>query len=356
METGTGTGSQRVALPDGGRPVPVGVKLGSTRTVIAFPAPDGSGLRIVRTLTCLAEYENPITGEKRYAYGDDAAAEYADSVEFPLRSGLPGGERTERTQRFFDAVVDSHGVPENSVVVYATPTTDDPAGQETLRQVIRRSPIGSAGIERYPEALCGSIPALGDGLEAVETVFLAVNLGSTNLEIAAYRRGEQLSPYRTGAVTGNEVDRRIVTNIENETQSRVHADINTAREYKERHADFDDFEPVTEMIQQPGGGRLEFTLEWSVMDAVDEYLDDVVDEFAGTFLPALSNSNMRVYRLAFDQPVVLTGGMACIPGLVEEFEKRVRDRTGEEISATRPDRPDLAATIGAYRIAARLGG
>ena len=354
MDTGAGSGSRRVALPDGGGPVPVGVKLGSTRTVLAFPAPDGSGLQTVRTLTCLAEYENPITGEQRYAYGDNAAAEYPESVEFPLRSGLPGGERTERTQRFFDAVIDSHGVPENSVVVYATPTTDDPAGQETLRQVIDWSPIGTAGIERYPEALCGSIPAVGSGLEAVETVFLALNLGSTNLEIAAYRRGEQLSPYRTGAVTGNEVDRTIVSNIENETQSRVHADINTAREHKEQHADFVDFEPITDVIQQPGGGRLEFTLEWSVMDAVDEYLDDVVETFAEEFLPALSNSNMRVYRLAFDRPIVLTGGMACIPGLVEEFENRVREQTGKELSATRPDRPDLAATIGAYRIAARL--
>ena len=355
MEMDTG-GRDPSVIRDGGMPVPVGVKLGSTRTVLALPAADGSGLQVVRTLTCLASYENPITGETKYAYGDDAAAEYPDSVQFPLRSGLPdAGTQTERTQQFFDAVIDAHDVPENSVVVYATPTTENQSGQENLRQVIERSRIGAAGIERYPEALCGSIPALGEGLEAVETVFVALNLGSTNLEIAAYRRGEQVAPYRTGAVTGNEVDRKITTNIENETQSRVHVDINTAREYKEQHADFERFDPIEEVIQQPGGGRHEFTLEWSIMDAVEEYLDAVVEKFADEFLPQLSGSQMRVYQLAFNQPVVLTGGMACIPGIVDAFERRVNERIGEEISAIAPDRADLAATVGAYRIATLLG-
>jgi hypothetical protein len=227
-------GRERTARSDGGTPVPVGVKLGSTRTVFAFPAADGSGVQTVRTLTCLASYEHPLTGNTEYQYGDDAAAEYPDRVVFPLRSGLPeSGTQTEQTQQFFDAVVDAHDLPERSVVVYATPTTDDQSGQRNLRRIIERSRIGSAGIERYPEALCGSILALGNGLAAVETVFLALNLGSTNLEIAAYRRGEQIFRYRTGAVSGNEVDREIVTNVENETQSRVHIDINTAREYKE---------------------------------------------------------------------------------------------------------------------------
>jgi hypothetical protein len=43
------------------------------------------------------------------------------------------------------------------------------------------------------------IPAFGDGLEAIEEIFLAVNMGSTNLEASAYRRGEQISPATIGA-------------------------------------------------------------------------------------------------------------------------------------------------------------
>jgi activator of 2-hydroxyglutaryl-CoA dehydratase len=90
------------------------------------------------------------------------------------------------------------------------------------------------------------------------------------------------------------------------------------------------------------------------MDACDEYLDDVVDEFANTFLPELANDYMKVYQLALDTPVVLTGGMACIPGVVQEFERRLSEELDRDVEATTADRPDLAATVGAQRIAARL--
>lgn len=348
------TDQRREAATDGGSPVPVGVKIGSTRTVIAFPAPDG-GVQIIRTLTCLAEYENPITGEMKYAYGDDAAAEYPDSVKFPLRSGLPdSGRQTELTRQFFDAVVESHDLPEDSVVVYVTPLSEDDDGQKNLGRVIADSRIGTAGIERYPEMLCGALPAFGDGLEAIETVFTAVNLGATHVEAAAFRRGEQVAPYRTAAVSGNEVDRKIINNVENETQSRVHIDINIAREYKEQHARFENFEPLTDVIQQPGGGRHEFTIGRSIMDPVEEYLDTIVAKFAGGFLPQLSGQYQRVQRLALDQPVVLTGGMACLPGFVGEFQQRLRDTVDADLAVTAPNRPDLGAAIGAQRIAARL--
>ena len=179
-------------------------------------------------------------------------------------------------------------------------------------------------------------------------------MGSTNLEASAYRRGEQISPFTTGAVTGNEADRIIANYVEEETQGRVNIDITTAREYKEEHADFEAFEPFTDIIQQPGGGSHEFTIERSVMDATNEYLDDAVDELANTFLPELANDYMKVYQLALDRPIVLTGGMACIPGVVAEFEKRLSEELDREIEATAADQPADAATIGAQRIADRL--
>jgi hypothetical protein len=335
--------------------VPVGVKLGSTRTVIALPTDDGESLKTIRTLTCLAGYDDPLTGETKYLYGEEAAREYPDRVQFMLRSGLPEDEdRAELTAQFFRAIIESHDIPEDSAVVYAIPTIDNPAGLENLQNVIEDSPIGTELIESYPESLCGSIPAFGDDLEAIEQIFISVNMGSTNLEASAYRRGEQISPFTTGAVTGNEVDRIIANYVEEETQGRVNIDITTAREYKEDHADFEEFEPFTDVIQQPGGGAHEFTIERSVMDACNEYLDDVVDEFANTFLSQLANDHMKVYQLALDRPVVLTGGMACIPGIVEEFEQRVSEELNRDIEAVAADRPDLSATIGAQRIAARL--
>jgi hypothetical protein len=335
------------------RPAAIGIKLGSTRTVLSVP--NGAGSEVVQTLTCIAQYDDALTGEPQTVFGDAAAVEYPDRVQYLLRSGLPEDEeRAELTGTFFEEFTRANQIPEESVAVYAIPTLDNERGLENLESVITSSSVGKVMVRSYPESLCSAIPAKGRGLEAINDIFIAINMGSTNLEACAYRRGEQLSPYVTGAVTGNDVDRRIVGYVEEETQGRVKIDLTTAREYKEAHADFVDFQPFTDVVQQPGGGSHEFTIERSVMDAVDEYLDEVVDEVANRFLPELASDNMKVYQLALSKPIVLTGGMAAVPGVVEEFEGRLADAMQREVSATAPDDPTTAAAEGAQRIAERL--
>ncbi|QLG29268.1 rod shape-determining protein [Halorarum halophilum] len=339
-----------------GEATPVGVKLGSTRTVLKYPDQNGE-LTTVRSLTCLATYEDAITGSEKALFGERAAAEYPDRVEYMLRSGLPeDDERAELADRYFRELIAANGVPEESTVVYAVPTMENDAGLENLTDVIESSAIGGVEMRSYPESLCGAIPALGDGVEAVDEVFIAVNMGSTNLEASAYRRGDQLVPFSTGSVTGNDVDRRIVSNVEEETQGRVHVDLTTAREYKEEHGDFDAFEPFSDVVQQPGGGSHEFTIEDSVQEALNWYLDAAVDAVANEFLPELANDYMKPYQLALANPIALTGGMACIPGMTEEFEKRLSAELDRDVEAVSPDEPDLAAAEGAHRIAERLAG
>ncbi len=355
-EAATNDGADE-ASPNGDAPVPVGVKLGSTRTVVVYPSADGDGTETIRTLTCLASYEDVLTGENRILYGEEAAREYPDRVEFMLRSGLPeDDESVDSASTFFSELLESNGVPTNSVVVYAIPTIDNEAGLDNLEAVIEGSQIGEALVRSYPESLCGALPAFGDGLDAIDDIFITVNMGSTNLEVCAYRRGEQLTPLSTGSITGNEVDRRIANYVEEETQGRVNIDPTTAREYKEEHADFESFEPFTDVIQQPGGGSHQFTIEDSVMDACDEYVDEVVDEVANGFLPELANNYMKVYQLALEKPIVLTGGMACLPGIVEEVEDRLSEELQRDVEVIRADRPDLAAAEGAHEIADHLVG
>ena len=341
------------AAATGDTPAAVGVKLGSTRTVVATPG--ASGVETVDALTCLATYEDVLTGEEKVLYGEQAASEYPESVRYMLRSGLPeDDESAGLAETFFRTFVESNDLPADSVVVYAIPTIDNEQGLQNLTSVVEAAPVGNAGVRSYPEALCGSIPALGDGLEAVEQTFVGVNLGSTNLEASAYRRGSQLQRYATGGVTGNEVDRRIVTYVEDETQGRVNIDTQTAREYKEAHADFVDYEPFSDVVQQPGGGTHEFTIETAVMDAVDEYVDEAVDELANSFLPDLANDHLKVYRRVLDEPVVLTGGMTAIPGLVDEAEARLSEELQREVTCLSPDDPATAAARGAQRIAAQF--
>ena len=354
-ESDTDEGEQDEAEPaaDGGEPTPVGVKLGSTRTVVALP--QGNAVRTVDALTCIATYEDALTGEEQVLYGEEAATEYPDRVRYMLRSGLPeDADNAALAETFFEEFVRNNDVPEDSVVVYAIPTLDNEEGLDNLTAVIENSPIGEATMRSYPESLCGSVTALGTGLDAIERIFVGVNLGSTNLEACAYRRGEQLSRFATGAVTGNEVDRRIANYVEDETQGRVNIDLQTAREYKEDHGDLAEYEPFTDIVQQPGGGTHEFTIEDSVVDALDEYVDEAVDEIANTFLPQVANDHIKIYKRALEAPVVLTGGMAEIPGLVEEFERRLGEELQREVSCTAPNKPATAAARGAQRIAERF--
>jgi cell division ATPase FtsA len=108
------------------------------------------------------------------------------------------------------------------------------------------------------------------------------------------------------------------------------------------------------VIQQPGGGAHEFTIERSVMEPLNDYVDDAVDEVANNFLSQLANDHMKPYQLALSKPIVLTGGMACIPGIVDVFEERLSEELDRDVECTAADRPDLAPAEGARRIAERL--
>lgn len=336
-----------------GDPEPLGVKMGSTRTVIARER--AGNFQTIQDLTCLAHYDDAITGEEHVVFGNDAATTYPDRVTYMLRTGLPTDEEsTGLAKTYLREFIDANDLPEESVVVYALPSIDNQDGLARFEEVIEGSTIGGEQMRSYPESLCGAIPALGDALEAINETFISVNLGSTNLEVGAYRNGEQLTPFSTGTVTGAEVDRWIVNNVEEETQGRVNIDLTTAREYKEQYADFEEYEPFSDTIQQPGGGTYEFTIEESIMDAVNEYVDEVVDGVANVFMPALDQDHLKVRQNALRNPIVLTGGMACIPGIEAEIGARLSRELGIDIDAIKPESPDTAAAVGAYRIADRL--
>jgi hypothetical protein len=98
--------TRRTAIP---RLSPVGVKLGSTRTVVVEP--QGSVLKTHEALTCLARYEDVLTGTDQVIYGEQPAREYPERVEFMLRSGLPeDDERTETATTFFTYFIQANDV------------------------------------------------------------------------------------------------------------------------------------------------------------------------------------------------------------------------------------------------------
>ncbi|WP_424008571.1 hypothetical protein [Haloferax denitrificans] len=312
-------------------PTAIGVKFGSSRTALVFD--DGDAETTVCLPSCLA---------------DD------DDGEFMLRSGVPATARdAERFERFVRELCERHDLPAESAVVYAMPTVDDRVGLANFGTAVGECGLGAALTRGVPESLCASIPPLGDGIEAVDEVFVAVNLGATNLEACAYRHGTRLLPFVSAEVSGDRVDRRIAEAVEAETDGRVTIAPATAREYKEIHADFGGFEPFTDAVEQGSEGVHEFTVERGVMEPLDDYLDDAVAEL-GEFFSRLANSHMKTFQLARARPLVVSGGMACVPGLVGELESRLAAELDRPVDVVAPDDPTTAAAEGAHRLAVRL--
>ncbi len=329
--------------------VPIGLKIGSTRTVLVMPNYEGS-LDIVRTLTCVARYRDLFTGKLATKFGDEAAEEYADSVYFMFRAGLPQDDDSVKlAAQFIEYLVYRYNIPENSYVTLAHPAVENERGRKNLKEIISGMSIGRTGRQAWSEAFCGAIPAF-DGLEAIKKTFMSVNMGSTTLEISAFRNGEPVHTVTLGTISGNLVDRKIRLGVQNETQGIVNIDLNTARKYKEEFANFIEYKPVYDSVHIHDRGQYGFKIEKSIMKPVEEYVNNVIEAIMENFFPQLAQDHYQTYKRVLTEPIILTGGMACIPGLRERIQQLLSDELEQKISVISSERPDLAPAIGAFRI------
>jgi hypothetical protein len=132
----------------------------------------------------------------------------------------------------------------------------------------------------------------------------------TGVSLPRVRRGSQLQRRVTGGVTRWQVARRIVSHVTDETRGRVDVDAQTSLRVPEAHADFADYDPLSDVVQHPGETPA-FTTETTVMDAVDE--------LANVFLPTAADDHPKTHRRVLDEPAVLTGGRIAIPRLDEDL-------------------------------------
>ena len=347
--TGAGYVDTGMAKKRGADSVPIGLKIGSTRTVLVMPNYEGS-LDIVRTLTCVARYRDLFSGKLATKFGDEAAEEYADSVYFMFRAGLPQDDDSVKlAAQFIEYLVYRYNIPENSYVTLAHPAVENDRGRKNLKEIISGMSIGRNGRQAWSEAFCGAIPAF-DGLDAIKKTFMSVNMGSTTLEISAFRNGEPVHTVTLGTISGNVVDRKIRLGVQNETQGIVNIDLNTARKYKEEFANFIDYKPVYDSVHIHDRGQYGFKIEKSIMKPVEEYVGNVVEAIMENFFPQLAQDHYQTYKRVLTEPIILTGGMACIPGLRERIQQQLCDELEQKISVIASERPDLAPAIGAYRI------
>lgn len=216
MTNDAATANGTDATPESGErdaPTAVGVKFGSARTTLVFD--DGDAATTVQVPSCLVDGEDALPGDERVSDDEGAVRRSGDRAEFMLRSGVPATARdAELFERFVRELCERHDLPAESAVVYAMPTVDDRVGLANFGTAVGECGLGGTLTRGLPESLCASIPALGDGIEAVDEVFVALDLGPTNLEACAYRHGTRLLPFVSAEVSGDRVDRRIAEAVE----------------------------------------------------------------------------------------------------------------------------------------------
>ncbi len=327
-----------------GKTDPVGIKVGSQRTVIA------RGDEVIIVETCVKERENPVTGEKDYIIGNEAAELYGDEAVYMLRGGLPGTEEeAELLKIFLTRIAAEYGIPENTYVTYGIPSTESEEGVQLFKKVVSQIPIGWAGKEVWNDSFLSAL-ALPDGLGMLDRTFVVVNAGSTTTDIVAVRKGEIIFSMVTGEVSGDLVDRWIKNEIMNETRGAVNVDLATAREYKEKYANLREWKSVQESVQLFEKGMYTFRIDEAINRPVDRYLESLVDFIIMEYLPSLAEFNFKMYRKVLQSEFILTGGMAEIPGLKEKFETRLSDRLGSPVSVISPENPLTASARGALLI------
>ncbi|MBE8539971.1 rod shape-determining protein [Geoglobus acetivorans] len=324
--------------------IPVGIKVGSQKTVIAM----GDEIHVEET--CIREKENPVTGTKDYIIGNDASELYGDDVTYMLRGGLPATEEEAELLRIFlGEVAKKYGIPENSYVTYAIPSTELEEGIGLFKKVVSQVPIGWSGKEVWNDSFLASL-ALPEGLGILDRTYAVINLGSTTTEFVAVRKGEIVFSMVTGEVSGDVVDRWIKNEIMNLTRGAVNVDLSTAREYKEKYANLLEWKNIKETVQLFEKGQFTFRLDEAVNRPVERYLDGLIDFVTLEVLPSLAEFNFKIYRLVTGSEFVLTGGMARIPGLKEKFETKLSDALGSAIKIRVPDDPLTASAKGALTI------
>ncbi len=313
FEENTATGGSRQVTTD--RPTPVGLQFGRDRTVAARPGEGSLDSSVVPT--CVATTHDGV-GDETHPLGANTRPTDSSNrvqIEIPSESATENG-RSDCVRSIVSSFIDAEAIPPNAGVVYAASTRSDDYAS-ILEPMLEDHGSGQL-LRVFPSSFCGSIPAVGDALEALSELYMTVELGSTALDVCVYRRGERVVPFSTMSVSGTPFARR--TGSEG---------------------------------THTGPGRRN-RLMWGGRAPLMEYISDVVASIANEFLPQLARQSITLYKQVLDRPIVCAGTMAAIPGLRGALQEALGTELRRDVSLIVPGHPETAGARGAQRIAARL--
>jgi len=323
----------------------IGVKIGSTYSVSAVRG--GLESPVTKVIkSCVSPVTDPDTNVINETY---IGVERPDSV-FPLDKGIiENDDRIPLTM----AIINKLEAPSMSLVVAAIPALELVDGRERLKKALRES-LKPLKMVLSPEVYCGAVNALGyyevggkRKLKALHSDFLALNLGSTTLEVLIALHGERKYLNAFTSVCGNKVDYELFDMLHN-SFGKVIITLPQIREMKEQFNMAKPKEIIVNVMTQSEGVR-RVPVQRVFQTVLEKYVLDV-----SNVLVSLLKNTLTPETIAqvFDTPIVLTGGMGNIPGLAEGIERNMRELLHyEKITVLKQVDGHIAPALGALTLA-----
>lgn len=322
--------------------LPVGIKVGSTYACASVF--DGTEQKNVVIKSCIRHIRDPITNEvKETIVGEDTP----DAV-FPLDKGII--ESDDNIAPVI-AIIEKLGIPKFARVVAAVPAVEILNGKERLKQAIG-SALAPRKLVLFPEVFCGAVNAMGmieaggeRKLKALNSNFLAVNLGSTTTEVLIFLNGTRVYLNAFTKVSGNRVDHLLNDTLQN-SLGKVIITLPMVRDIKEKF-DLNSPHEVKFNVLTKGGMREEHVYK-PVLGVIYTYIKEVADLLKSILVNTLDPETIAQ---VLDNPVVLTGGMGNIKGLPEQLERQLRIALNYQgVSVLKQENGHVAPALGALAL------
>lgn len=323
----------------------IGVKIGSTYSVLAVRG--GLETPVTSVIkSCVSTVTDPDT---KNVSSVDIGIERPDSI-FPLSKGIIENDKLIAPTI---AIIKKLNAPPLTRVVAAIPALELIEGRDRLKKALRDS-LTPLKMVLSPEVYCGAVNLLGyidvNGarkLKALHSDFIALNLGSTTLEVLIALHGKRVYLNAFTGVCGSMVDYQILDTVQNKF-GKVLTTMPEIRDIKEKF-NMNDPKEIQFNVMTQNDGVVQVSGTSTILAVLDRYVFDVCTQLVTILKNTLSP---EVIAQVLDTPIVLTGGMGNIPGLSERIEQKMRDFLHyDKITVLKQTDGHIAPAIGALTLA-----
>ncbi|MFA4870835.1 MAG: hypothetical protein WC623_21740 [Pedobacter sp.] len=276
---------------------------------------NGDGIETKTTRTCV-RYPKDLSGKELSPVVGEPASLFADA-QFPLNLGLV---ETDEGIRHTKDILASFDIPQGMNIILAAPAVEIAKGEKRLAQAVKEVCLPTK-IRMFSECLASAVAVLNDPKLILDSAFFSINLGSSTTEFGCFNSGtkEHLSAH--SETSGNRVDHAIRSRIERSVGDSMFSlhDIQIMKESSSLKS------PKT--FKVPGfsrHGKIEKDVCEEIIIPLQEYANGVASFVADEIY---SNVQPRVRKLALDEPIIISGGMANIEGLPELIIEKLSERT-----------------------------